>query len=114
MMTIKGRIAVRPSAVCSLCGCTMTKFPEANHWSDLSNIRIEALYFGQAFQERHSKRAQLCLRKKTISDPWTTLGLKCVVNTSVYFDIFAESSTAGIRETRNSNRPSRIAVFPFG
>lgn len=53
-------------------------------------------------------------KKKTISDPWTTLGLKRVVNTSVYFDIFAESSTAGIRETRNSNRPSRIAVFPFG
>lgn len=51
MMTIKGRIAVHPSAVCSLCGCTMTTFPEANHWSDLSNIRIEALYFGQAFQE---------------------------------------------------------------
>ena len=51
MMTTKGRIAVLPSAVCSLCGCTMTKSPEANHWSDLSN-RVEALCLGQAFQER--------------------------------------------------------------
>lgn len=31
MMTIKGRIAVSPSTVCSLCGHTMTKPPEANH-----------------------------------------------------------------------------------
>lgn len=34
----KGRIAVCPLAVGSLCGCTMTKPPEANLWSDLSNL----------------------------------------------------------------------------
>lgn len=31
MMTIKGRIAVSPSTVCSPCGHTMTKPPEASH-----------------------------------------------------------------------------------
>lgn len=96
MMTIKGRIAVRPSAVCSLCGRTMTTSPEANHWSDLSNIRTEALDLGQVSHDRHSKRAQLFLGKNN-QWPLDNTGLKQVVN--AYF-VLAESSTAGIRRDK--------------
>lgn len=68
-------------------GCTMTKSPEANHWSDLSNIRIEVCTWAVFPRGVLPKRAQIFFnekkKKKKTGEPETS-GLNWVVNTFLH------------------------------